>query len=72
MEFKPAEPGSSAPEGVNAGGSYVEGLRYELAGAIQSGDKAHEKAVKIELDRAAGKKPAEKAVAPKTTESRKS
>ena len=71
MEFKPAEPGSSAPEGVNAGGSYVEGLRYELAGAIQSGDKAHEKAVKAELDRATGKK-VEKAVPPKATESRKS
>lgn len=54
----------------NANESYIEGLRYELAGAVRSGDKAHEKAVKAELDRAAGKK-AEKAVAPKTAETRK-
>ena len=71
MEFKPTEPGSSSAAGVNANESYVEGLRAELAGAIQHGDKAHQAAVKAELDRATGK-PVEKAVRPKTTESRKS
>ena len=55
----------------NAEESYIEGLKYELAGALRSGDKEHEKAVKAELDRATGKK-VEKAVPPKTTESRKS
>lgn len=33
--------------------SYVEGLRYELRGAIEKADKAHEKAVRAELDRVA-------------------
>ena len=51
--------------------SYIEGLRYELAGALQRGDKDHEKAVKAELDRASGKK-VEKAVPAKSTEIRKS
>ena len=70
MEFNPTEPGSSAVEGENVTASQIEGLRYELAGAIQHGDKVHEKAVKAELDRVTGK-PSEKAVAPKTTETRK-
>jgi hypothetical protein len=49
--------------------SYIEGLRYELGGAVQRGDKAHEKAVKAELDRASGREP-EKAVQPAPAESR--
>ena len=56
----------------NAEESYVEGLRYELRGAIQNGDANHAKAIKAELDRVSGKKPTEKVVAPKATESRKS
>ena len=55
----------------NAEESYIEGLRYELRGAIQNNDAVHAKAVKAELDRASGKK-VENAVPPKTTESRKS
>jgi len=55
----------------NAEESYIEGLRYELAGAVRRGDKDHEKAVKAELDRVSGKK-VEKAVPPKATESRES
>ena len=55
----------------NAEESYVEGLRYELAGAVRNGDKVAQAAVKAELDRVTGKK-VEKAVPPKTTESRKS
>lgn len=55
----------------NAEESYIEGLRYELRGAIQNSDAVHAKAVKAELDRVSGKK-VEKAVPPKTTESRKS
>ena len=70
MDFTPVEPGSSAVEGANVTASYVEGLRSELAGAIQHGDKVHEKAVKAELDRVSGK-PTEKVVAPKSTETRK-
>ena len=50
--------------------AHIEGLRAELAGAIQHGDKVHEKAVKAELDRVTGK-PLEHAVAPKPTETRK-
>lgn len=69
MEFTPVEPGSVTTEAINANESYVKGLRYELSGAVQSGDKAHEKAVKAELDRASGKK-VEKAVLPKSTETR--
>jgi len=71
MEFNPVEPGSVTTEATNANESYVEGLRYELSAAVQHGDKAHEEAVKAELDRASGK-PLETVVAPKTTESRKS
>jgi len=71
MEFNPATPDSITTEATNANESYIEGLRYELAGAVQSGDKAHEAAVKAELDRASGK-PLETAVAPKATEFRKS
>jgi hypothetical protein len=36
--------------------SYIEGLKRELAGAVQSGDKDHEKAVKAELARVSGGK----------------
>jgi len=50
--------------------AYIEGLRYELAGAVQNGNKEHETAVKAELGRVS-RKPAEKAVAPKTTETRR-
>ena len=53
----------------NAEESYIEGLRYELTGAIRSGDKVAQAAVKAELDRVTGKK-VEKAVTPKTTETR--
>jgi hypothetical protein len=35
--------------------SYLEGLKNELKGALQAGDKDHEKAVKAELSRASGK-----------------
>ena len=31
--------------------SYIEGLKAELRGALHSGDKDHEKAVKAELAR---------------------
>ena len=51
--------------------SYIEGLRAELAGAVQSGNKDHEKAVRSELDRVGGN-PVETAVAPVDTESRTS
>jgi hypothetical protein len=34
--------------------SYIDGLKYELAGAQRSGDKDHEKAVKAELARVSG------------------
>lgn len=48
--------------------SYVEGLKYELRGAVEKADKVAQAAVKAELDRVAGKKPTEKAVAPSKLE----
>ena len=50
--------------------SIIEALKVELAGARREPvDKVHEKAVMAELDRLTGKK-VEKALAPKTTETR--
>jgi hypothetical protein len=49
--------------------SYIEGLRAELAAAVQNADKVSQKAVKAELDRVTAS-PVETATAPDDAEKR--